>query len=82
MARDDHRFDAGGTVGRFFGHFCMNADPMPYGELNVMPIEQRHQPLFEVVVRAERGAFAEDSFAIHAAGHELGLEDVVLVLGS
>ena len=59
----------------------MNADPMPHGELNMMPIEQRHQPFFEIVVRAERGAFAENSFAINATGHEFGLEDVVLVFG-
>lgn len=54
---------------------------MPHGELDVPPVEHGHQPLFEIVLRADRGALAEDRLAIDAADDELGLEDVVLVLG-
>ena len=59
----------------------MDADPVPHGEFDVMPVEHRHQPLFEVIVAAEGGAFAEDGLSVFAADREFRLEEVVLVLG-
>ncbi len=37
----------------------MNADTVAHSEFDVMTVKHRHQPFFEVVVVAERGAFAE-----------------------
>lgn len=47
---------------------------MPHSKFDVMPIQHRHQPLFEIIVQAERGAFAKDCLTIDAAGYEFGLK--------
>ncbi len=58
----------------------MDAHAVAHGELDVMPVQHRHQVLFEVVVRADRHALTEDRLAIDSLHRDDRLEDVELVL--
>lgn len=55
---------------------------MAYGELDMMPVQHRHQMFFEIVVRADRHPLAEDRLAIDRFHGQRRLEDVGFVLGT
>jgi hypothetical protein len=50
----------------------MHADAMPHGELVVMPVEHRHQPLFVIVPLVDSDQLQNAAAAVDAGDDELG----------
>lgn len=82
VARHKLGADQRGQFGRLCRHLGVDADSVANGELDVMPVHHRHQLFFEIVVRANRHALAEDRLAIDGLHGQCRLEDMGLVLGS